>query len=120
MAEKVTGKPGRNGHDPEKIASFISRIENLNKDIATKKSEHMAACKEIRSDIKIVLDEAKDDGISKTALKALVKQRELERKVEACRDNLESEEQHEFDKIEQALGQLADTELGQAAVKEAA
>jgi len=118
MAENV--KAGRNGFDPDKVAAFVSRIENLNKDIETSKSQHMSRCKEIRGDINVVLGEAKDEGISKTALKSIIKQRELERKVEACRDKLESEEQHEFDKIAQALGQLKDTELGQAAMKEAA
>lgn len=118
MAENV--KAGRNGFDPEKVGNFVSRIENLNRDIDSSKSQHMSRCKEIRDDIKVVLDEAKDAGISKTALKAIVKRRDLERKSEACRTRLESEEQHEFDKIAQALGQLRGTELGQAAMKEAA
>lgn len=119
MAENVT-KAGHNGFDPEKAQSFVSRVENLNQDMETLKAEHMAKCKAVREDIKDVLEEAKGEGIPKGALKAVIKVRELERKAERARDDLDSDVQGDFDNLRLALGDLAETELGQAAMDKAA
>ena len=119
MAENVT-KAGHNGFDPEKAKSFVSRIENLNDDMETLKAEHMSKCKAVREDIKDVIAEAKNEGIPASALKAVVKVRALERKAAAERDNLDNEIQGDFDNLRLALGDLAETELGQAALDKVA
>lgn len=119
MAENVT-KAGHNGFDPEKVKSFVGRIENLNKDIETQKAEHMSKCKGIREDIKSVIAEAKDEGIPASAIKAVIKVRALEKKAAKARDDLDNEVQGDFDNIRLALGDLAETPLGEAAQKKAA
>lgn len=115
MAEEAKTAAKRNELEADKIASFVSRIENLHKDLDTERAEYMNRCAAIREDIKEVLGEAKDAGLSKGAVKAVVKIRELERKAEAVREDSEYETQNEIDMIRSALGDLADTPLGRAA-----
>lgn len=108
-----------NGFDPDKCKSFVDRIESLHADIASEMSAALNACKQIHGDIKIVYQEAKDEaGIPKKALKRVIKVRALERKAEEMREELEGEDQDSFDQIRHALGDLADTPLGQAALAE--
>lgn len=109
--------PGGNGFDRAKTQSFVERIESL---MADKRSVMMTAvskCGAIQGDIKLVYDEAKDEtGLPKKALRNVIKARELERKAADVRDDLEGEDQDNFDLIRQALGDLADTPLGRAAL----
>jgi uncharacterized protein (UPF0335 family) len=108
---------GANGRfDTEKTQGFVERIENLHADIASIMGEALNACRAVHGDIKIVYQEAKDEaGIPKNALKKVVKARALEQKARAVREDLEAEDQDDFDRIRQALGDLADLPLGQAA-----
>lgn len=109
---------GANGrYDAEKTQGFVDRIENLHADIATIMSKALNACRAVHGDIKIVYQEAKDEaGIPKKALKKVVQARALEQKARAVREDLEAEDQDDFDRIRQALGDLADTPLGAAAL----
>lgn len=109
-----TPAPGHNGFDPKTVSSFVARIESLHEDLLKERSAYMLACKQIRGDITLVLDEAKDAGIPKRALKSVVRVRELEGKAEMVRQELEAEDQQNHDLIRQALGDLADLPLGQA------
>lgn len=108
-----------NGYDPEAVKSFVARVENLNGDMATEKSEFMTRCKVIHGDIKVVLDEAKNAGIPKKELKAAIKRRALAAKMEDIRLELEGEQQDNYDHILLALGDLADLPLGQHAASKA-
>jgi uncharacterized protein (UPF0335 family) len=109
-----------NGFDPDIAKGFVDRIENLHGDLASEKGEFMARCKVIQADIKEVLTEAKNAGIPKKPLKSLVKQRKLERDIENIRTDLEGDDQDSFDQLVMALGKFAETELGAAAVQQAA
>lgn len=117
MSEQAEPRPGGNGFDPAVVSGFVQRIESLGDDLLTERSEYMTRCKSIRGDIKLVLDEAKDAGIPRKELKLAVKTRELQRKVDAIREDLEGDEQDNYDMIRHALGDLADTPLGAAALK---
>lgn len=108
-----------NGFDPAIVGSFVSRYENLNGDLATKKSDFMNDCKITHGDINELLNEAKGAGIPKKALKSLVKQRSLERKIEDVRNDLEGDDQDSFDQLALAMGVFAETDLGAAAMKAA-
>ena len=108
---------GANGrYDEEKTKSFVDRIENLHADIASIMGEALNQCRAVHTDIKIVYQEAKDEaGLPKKVLKKVVKARLLEAKAAAVREDLEAEDQDDFDRIRLALGDFADTPLGQAA-----
>lgn len=107
---------GNGKFDPTKTKEFVSRIESLHGDLLSERGSYMQTCKGIRDDIAIVLDEAKEAGIPKKELRKVIKARELERKANEIRDDLESDEQDNFDLIRQALGDLDGTPLGQAAL----
>lgn len=119
MAEDT--KPATtNGYDPEKTQSYVSRIENLHADLDSERGKYMAACRPVHDDIKEVYAEAKEEGFSARALKAVVKSRLLEKKAAAQRDDLDGEEVDNFDNIRLALGDLDGTPLGNAALENAA
>jgi len=121
--KKQNGAPApakSNGFEPAKTRGFVDRIENLLADIATRMAETRNDCKAIHADIKGIYQEAKDEaGIPKKALRSVIKARELERKADRVRENLDEETQETHDQIRHALGDLADTPLGRAAVGEA-
>jgi uncharacterized protein (UPF0335 family) len=78
--------------------------------------DYMTKCKGPHGDIKSILDEAKKAGVPKASLRAVVKSRELERKAVKQRAELgDLDLQDKYDLIRHALGDLADTPLGQAA-----
>lgn len=104
-----------NGYDPEAVKAFVSRVENLNGDLATEKSEFMTRCKVIHGDVSLVYDEAKGAGIPKKELKKAIKRRALLASVERIREELEGDQQDNYDKILLALGDLGP--LGHAAAQ---
>lgn len=89
-----------------KAEPFLRRIENLNDDIAAKKQACADECKEVREDVKLVLEEAKEAGITPASLKALVKHREMERKQRKLADKLDIDERAAFEHLVEALGEL--------------
>jgi uncharacterized protein (UPF0335 family) len=107
-------KPGHNGFDPQTVNSFVARVENRHEELLSERSKYMLACKGVREEIKEILDEAKDAGIPKRALRSVIKVRDLEAKAEKVREELEAEDQESHDQIRLALGDLADLPLGQA------
>jgi uncharacterized protein (UPF0335 family) len=97
-----------NGLDATKVQSFVSRIEYLQGNIRTQKAENAARCKVIQDEIKLVLDDAKDDGIPKGPLKALIKVRDLEARVEMARSCLEPDDAEIYDQLAHAMGPLGE------------
>jgi uncharacterized protein (UPF0335 family) len=65
----------------------------------------------LRVDIKDTYDKAKDVGIPIKALKAAIKVKRLE-------EAMDQDVSEDYDQIRHALGDLADTPLGQAAMGE--
>ena len=91
--------PNLGGNSSEQLKSIIERVERL-------EEEKKAA----QDDIRDVYAEAKGNGYDVKALRAIVKMRK--------QDADERREQQEIlDTYMHALGMLADTPLGQAAVK---
>ena len=109
-----------NGYDPAKVGKFVGDIEKIMAQMESEKGSYMARMKGFREDISAIYDEAKDAGLPKKEMKAVVKARELERKVEKLRDGLTDDQQDAFDLLRHALGDLADTPLGRAALGEGA
>lgn len=126
-AKDETGEPNGhgvsairgNGFDKDMAQSFVDRMMDRHGQLATLASEHMLKCKDVRADMKEILDEAKDAGIAKKALKGVVAKLLLEAKIEDIREDLEGDDQDAYDKLEQSLGMLSDTPLGGAALAKA-
>jgi uncharacterized protein (UPF0335 family) len=115
----VPAGAGHNQITAQSAKQYVDRIERLYDDLASEKGEYMRKAKTIREDIALVLDDAKTAGIPKKELKAVIKTRDLERRAQAIRDDLEADSQETFDQIRVALGDLADTPLGEAALDRA-
>ena len=109
-----------NGPSSEDMKEFVAGIEAEHKKLVDLKMSYMRECQVHRANIKGILDDAKDKGLDKKSVKAVVRSRALERKAKAAREDLaDIVLQDEYDKIRRALGDLADTPLGQAASKAA-
>ncbi len=101
------------------IRDAVRGIEDCMADLKSESGSYMNRCRRIRERIASIYDIARDQGIPKKELRALIRKRDLERKVEACRADLEKDEQDTFDMIEDKLGDFANTPLGAAAVERA-
>jgi uncharacterized protein (UPF0335 family) len=107
---------GRNAASDEAIKDYVAKYEAMEAEKLSSKMSHASVCAKISARQKDLLDEAKSAGVNKKSFKAVIKVRDLERKVEAARDELEDDEASTFDDILSALGNFADLPLGQAAV----
>lgn len=110
------GTPATNGYDSEKLNSYINKIESVDAEKESEKGASMQRQSVLTTKRKAIYDEAKDDNINITALKAEVKIRRFDRKKAKVREDLEADDREDLDKIEHSLGMLADTPLGQAAM----
>jgi uncharacterized protein (UPF0335 family) len=108
-----------NGYDKQILTNFVQRIENLLGDLLSERGSYMERCKEIRSDIKLVYDEAKDASLPIKELRTLIRTRELERKIESQINELETEERQTYEMLEATLGDFGDRPLGEAALNKA-
>lgn len=119
---KANGDAAGVGHNSKNLTeqgkAFVERVEELNRNLASEKSSYMTECKTIREDITAVLTEAHDAGITRKTIKAAVKIRALQRKADEAREALDIAEIDHLDNIRLALGDLADTALGKAALGE--
>jgi hypothetical protein len=108
-----------NGFDGGRIAGYVKKIQGELRTLDTYAAEHRNRCKGPRSSIKAITDEAKDAGIPSKMLSALVKRAEFERKAARVGDVFDDEDRETFDQMvesfEAAVGEFADTPLGQAA-----
>ncbi len=89
---------GHNSIEGEQLASFIQRIERLEEDKA-----------QVMTDISEVYKEAKDAGYDPKIMRLVVKERKLSAQQRQTLAAL-------MDTYRNALGMLADTELGRAAM----
>lgn len=105
-----------NGFDA-KVNALVGRIETLQRTIEIERAACAERCNATRDDIKEIYVEAKEAGIPPKELKQAIKARDLNRKIEALRDK--SKDKDTYDQIRFALGDLADTPLGEAATKAA-
>ena len=107
---------GRNRANPDEMASFIDKFEELEREKLREKMAYMERCRRITEQQKDLLDDAKSQGLPKNVVKAVAKARDLERKAKNILDDLEDDQQQIFKDIREALGDYADLPLGAAAV----
>jgi hypothetical protein len=105
-----------NGFDPSIVHQFVKDIERHFETLKSYQGEYMNRCKTVRDLIARSKDAAKEAGIPKKLLTALLKERELLRKVDDIRDSFEDDEDAEvYDQLCEALGDFIETPLGKAA-----
>lgn len=113
MAKEIAGN---NGYDVQKVNLYVDQIEA----IQGKADDIMAIAKKDCLPHKQDIKEAKTAaceaiGCQASVLNAALKKRRLLKKAEAVRAGLEEDKQDSLDLILHALGDLADTPLGEAA-----
>lgn len=109
-----------NGFDATVLKRFVTDIERHHETIASYKGEHAQRVKSVQELITEVFDRAKDAGIPRKELKAVIKERRLLVQIENIREDLEEDQQETLDQIKHALGMLSDLPLGDAAMKRSA
>ena len=96
---------------------WVDEIERHHETLASYQGEYMARCRSVRELITGCFDAAKDAGIPRAELRAVIKERQLLAKIEAMREDMEPEQRETLDQIKFALGMLSDLPLGEVALK---
>jgi uncharacterized protein (UPF0335 family) len=105
-----------NGYNKDTVEEAVEAVEALHTELDVERGKYMVKAKAIRERINDAYTIAKQEGVPVKELKAVIKTRELERKAGEQRERLEPDEIERFDLIRDALGDLADLPLGQAAL----
>lgn len=117
--EPESARTGTNGFDRGVLMQFVKDIEGFEEQMASKQGEYMAFCRGKRELINQTLDRAAAAGVPKKELRAVLRVRKLEQKAKDIREGLEEADAIDtFDLIRDAIGPLADTPLGRAALGE--
>jgi uncharacterized protein (UPF0335 family) len=118
LAEPTAGH--NSGVDWKAATQYVERMEAVMERKASIMGTAMAECKALSEDIGEILDEAKNKGVPKKAVRAVVRARALEEKANEARNALEAEQMDAFDNLRLALGDLSELPLGQHALQGAA
>lgn len=103
-----------NAYDKKTVRAITKRYHNILNEMESSRGAFMA-------DVKELLREAKEEhGIPKKLLRMVVSEQRQDLKRIKSRRNLEESERSELDILETSLGDFIGTELGQAAVANAA
>ena len=108
-----------NSPDSEDVKAAVTNIEERLSDLASERGIYMQKCKRIREGMANDYETAGNRGISKKLLKTIVKERELERKIDALTIELEPDERSEREMLVEKLGEFVNTPLGAAALASA-
>ena len=101
----------------ETATRWVEEIERHHETLATYQGEYLNRCRSVRELITGCYDAAKDAGIPRAELRAVIKERALLAKIEALREDMEPEQRETLDQIKHALGMLSDLPLGETAMK---
>jgi tRNA U54 and U55 pseudouridine synthase Pus10 len=112
-------REGTNELSGEHLKRYLDEIDKADDKLIALKVEHMRLCKGPRGKISSIMKEARETVENIEAFRTVVAAHRAERKIEARIEELEADDRADYDKMEEALGTLADTELGQAALSKA-
>lgn len=110
---------GHNGFDPAMLKEFAGSILRHLETIDSYKGEHMRRCQQVHELIAQTYDRAKDAGISKKPLKALVKRVLLERRIEALSEPFDEDGDETYSQMVDAFGEAGDLPIFAAALEKA-
>jgi hypothetical protein len=110
---------GSNGATQDQIKDAFDEVLRCHAELATERGAYMQRCRQIRKEIADVYEGAEDYGINRRALKAKVKEHQVQEKLLAIREALEDDDRSEFDRCTEALGDFGGTPLGAAALEAA-
>lgn len=104
-----------NGFEP--VAKHVEAFEAVDAQLEAMKMAYMNECRTRREEQKRIVKMVKAEGFAADSFKAVIKRRRLEAKIEAIADDLDDDGAIDsYEQMLEALGGLADTPLGQAAM----
>lgn len=109
-----------NAPDSEDVQAAVKNIELHYEELAHERGVYMQKCKRIREKMANDYEVAGNRGISKKLLKTIIKERDLERKIDAITLELEPDERSEREMLVEKLGDFGQLPLGKAAIDKAA
>jgi len=112
MARAASENSPSDGHVQEAVAN----IEESYRKLDTERAVYMNKCKAVRAEMKDHYADAGNVGISKKLLAKIIKERQLERKIDALTADLEPDERSELEMLIEKLGEFGSTPLGKAAI----
>lgn len=113
----ASASAGSNGFDPTIVQRFVKDIERHKETLLSYQGAYMKQCRDVRDLIKKSKELAKGEGIPLKQLNALLKERDLNRKIEKLRADFEDQEDLDtYDQLKEALGDFGDLPLGAAAL----
>ncbi len=115
MARPASENSPADGH----VQEAVSNIEESYRKLDTERAVYMNKCKAVRAEMKDHYSDAGNLGISKKLLAKIIKERQLERKIDALTADLEPDERSELEMLIEKLGEFGSTPLGQAALAKA-
>jgi len=117
MSEDQIFDDKTNSYDWEVAGKFVTSVEEVQVEIDAINAEAKLKCQPHREDIKGIKKNMKDDlGIPMKAFNAVVAARKADLKAKGHREKLSTDHKDSYDQIRTALGDFADTPLGEAAV----
>jgi hypothetical protein len=111
-ANEVTNAP-----ESEDVQRAVRDIEDRFVELASEKGAYMLKCRRIRESMKGDYERASERGISQKLLKLIVKERELERRIDGLATDLENDERSELEMLMEKLGDFGSLPLGLAAIE---
>lgn len=100
------------------LKQFLGRYEALQDDIDAILSAAKDECEPARQDQAQIVKDAADAGYSKKEFKTVLRKHRLEKRLARVADSLDANQKETYEQMLHALGELADTPLGAAALKE--
>lgn len=107
---------GTNGFDPKQLNGYLSEIDVADVEIERLKADCKDECAPHRERIKDILTAAKDDGINMKAFRVVLAEHRAEKRLDRKIEALDIADRADYGAMVDALGMLADTPLGEAAL----
>jgi hypothetical protein len=108
---------GSNGFDPNQLNGYLSEIDVNDAEIEQLKEECKNECRPAKERIKDILTAVKDAGINMAAFKVVLSEHRAEKRIDRRVNALDMADRADYGAMVDALGTLADTPLGEAALK---
>jgi len=106
-----------NGFDAAALKGYLDRIDAQDDELLSLKGSYMRDCQGPREQIKEIMIAVREAGHSMVAFRTVLAKHRSERRIENKIAALEGDDAETFEMMVEALGGLADTPLGEAAVK---
>ena len=110
---------GGNGGPLANLEGYLKELDVQFDELDSLRSAYMIECKGPRGQIKEIMASAKEAGINMKSFRAIVRKHSADRRHDKFLQGLDIADLSDYKSMEEALGPLLDTPLGQAAVKRA-